>query len=58
MKEKQIVSVLFLLGILIALIGATLMWFGIAHLSLRITILILGMSLVMLSNPNSKSKNI
>ncbi len=30
MKEKQIVGVLFVLGILIALIGATLMWFGIA----------------------------
>ena len=58
MKEKQIVGVLLVIGILIALIGATLMWFGIAPVSLRITIVILGMSLISLSNPISKSKNI
>ena len=58
MKEKQIVGVLFVIGILIALIGATLMWFGIAPIPLRITIVILGMSLIALSNPIAKSKNI
>jgi hypothetical protein len=58
MKEKQIFCVLFVIGILIALIGATLMWFGIATISLRITIVILGTSLVALSNPIAKSKNI
>jgi hypothetical protein len=58
MKEKQIFGVLFVIGILIALIGATLMWFGIAPIPLRITIVILGTSLVALSNPIAKSKNI
>ena len=58
MKEKQIVGVLLVIGILIALIGATLMWFGIAPVSLRITIVILGTSLIALSNPIAKSKNI
>jgi len=58
MKEKQIFSVLFVIGILIALAGATLMWFGIASVPLRITIVILGTSLVTLSNNIEKSKNI
>jgi hypothetical protein len=58
MKEKQIFGVLFVIGILIALIGATLMWFGIFPVPLRITIVILGISLIALSNPISKSKNI
>jgi hypothetical protein len=58
MKEKQIVGVLLVIGILIALIGANLMWFGIAPVSLRITIVILGTSLIALSNPIAKSKNI
>ena len=58
MKEKQIFGVLFVIWILIALIGVTLMWFGIAPISLRITKVILGTSLVALSNPIAKSKNI
>jgi len=58
MKEKQIVGVLLVIVILIALNGATLMWFGIAPVPLRITIVILGMSLISLSTPISKSKNI
>ncbi len=58
MEEKQIFGVLFVIGILTALIGATLMWFGIAPISLRITILILGISLISLSNTIVKSKNI
>jgi hypothetical protein len=58
MKEKQIFGVLFVLGIFIAVIGATLMWFGIAPVSLRITTVILGISLVSLSNTIVKSKNI
>jgi len=58
MKEKQIFGVFFVIGISIALIGATLMWFGIAPVPLRITIVILGTSLIALSNPISKSKNI
>ena len=53
--DKDIFSVQI---ILIALIGATLMWFGIAPVTLRITIAILGMSLVSLSNSIAKSKNI
>jgi hypothetical protein len=58
MKEKQIFGILFVIGILTALIGATLMWFGIAPLPLRITIVILGTSLIALSDPIAKSKNI
>ncbi len=58
MKEKQIFGVLFVIGILTALTGATLMWFGITPVPLRITIVILGTSLIALSNPISKSKNI
>jgi len=58
MKEKQITGVLLVIGIFIALIGATLMWLEIAPFSLRITMVILGTSLVGLSNPNVKSKNI
>ena len=58
MKEKQLIGVLFAIGIFTALIGATLMWFGIAPIPLRITIVILGTSLVALSNPISKSNNI
>ena len=58
MKEKQIFGLLFVIGILIALIAAILMWFGIAPIPLRIIILILGTSLIALSNPVSKSKNI
>ena len=58
MKEKQIFGILFVIGIFIALIGATLMWFGIAPIPLRITIVIIGISLVTLSNPIAKSKNI
>jgi len=46
MKEKRISGVLFVIGILIALIGTTLMWFGIASVPLRITIVILGTSLI------------
>ena len=51
MKEKQIFGVLFIIGILVALIGATLMWFGIAPVPLRITIVILGTSLIALFTP-------
>ena len=58
MKEKQIFGVFFIIGILIASIGATLMWFGIAPVPFRITIVILGTSLVALSNSIAKSKNI
>ena len=58
MKEKQIVGVFFAIGILIALIGASLMFFSIAPVPLRITIVILGISLIALSNPFAKSKNI
>jgi hypothetical protein len=54
MKEKQIFGLIFVMGICIAVIGATLMWFGIAPVSLRITIVILGTSLVALSNSISK----
>jgi len=58
MKEKQIVGLLFVIGFCIALIGATFMWFGIAPVPLRITIIILGTDLVALSNPIAKSINI
>ena len=58
MKEKQIFSVLFVIGILIALLGSTLMWFGVAPIPLRITILILGTGLIALSNTITKSRNI
>jgi len=58
MKEKQIFDITFVIGILIALIGAILMWFGIAPLPMRITVIIIGISLISLSNPISKSKNI
>jgi hypothetical protein len=58
MKDKQLFGVLFAIGILTALIGATLMWFGIAPVPLRITIVIIGTSLIALSNPIAKSKNI
>jgi hypothetical protein len=58
MKEKQIFGVLSATGILIVLAGATLMWVGIAPVPLRITIVILGTSLICLSNPIAKSKNI
>jgi hypothetical protein len=58
MKEKQISEILIILGILIALIGATLMWFGIAPVAFRITILIIGMSLIAFSSPILKLKNI
>ena len=54
MKQKQIFGVLFVIGILIAIIGATLIWFGIASVPLRITIVILGTSLIALSNPIAK----
>jgi len=56
MREKQISDVLLIIGILIALIGATLMWFGIAPVPFRITIVILGIGLIALSNPILKSK--
>jgi hypothetical protein len=49
--------VLFVIGILVALTGATLMWFGIGPLPLRITIGIVGMSFIALSSPIAKSKN-
>jgi len=58
MKEKQIFGVLFAIGILVALTGATLMWFDLASVPLRISIVILGTSLIALSNPIAKSKNI
>jgi len=54
MKEKQIFGLLFVVGVLIALLGATFMWFGIAPLPMRITIVILGTSLVALSDPIAK----
>ena len=58
MKQKQIFGVLFAIGILVALTGATLMWFGIAPLPLRIAILIVGTSFIALSNSIEKPKNI
>lgn len=58
MKEKQIFDVIFVIGIMVALIGATFMWFGIALLPMRISIVIIGISLIPLSNHISKSKNI
>jgi len=58
MKEKQIFGLLFVMGMLIALIGATLMCFGIAPVSLRVTIVILGTGLIASSNAISRSKNI
>ena len=54
MKEKQIFDIIFVIGILIALIGAIIMWFGIAPLPTRITIVIIGISLISLIKPNSK----
>jgi hypothetical protein len=56
MEEKQISAVLLVLGILTALIGDAFMWFGITPLSLRITIIILGISLIALSKPKEKSR--
>ena len=58
MKEKQIFEILFIIGIMVAILGATLMWFGLAPVPMRITIVILGVSLIALSNPNVKLKKI
>jgi len=58
MEEKQIFEILFIIGIMVAILGATLMWFGIAPVPMRITIVILGVSLIALSNPNVKLKKI
>jgi hypothetical protein len=58
MEEKQIFEILFIIGIMVAILGVTLMWFGIAPVPMRITIVILGVSLIALSNPNVKLKKI
>ena len=52
-KQKR---VLFVVGILLALTGATMMFFGIGPLPLRITIGIVGISIIATSSPVSKAK--
>ena len=56
MNQKQLFMVLFIIGILVALTGATLMFFGIGPLPLRITIGIVGICLIATSSPIAKSK--
>lgn len=51
MNQKQLFTVLFIIGILLALTGATLMFFGIGPLPLRITIGIVGIGLIATSSP-------
>ena len=56
MNQKQLFMVLFIIGILLALTGATLMFFGIGPLPLRVTIGIVGISLIATSSPVAKLK--
>ncbi len=56
MKQRQIYFLIFAIGILLALTGATLMFFGIFPLPLRITIGIIGISLISSATPISRFK--
>lgn len=56
MKQKQIYIVIFAIGLFLALTGATLMFFGIFPLPLRITIGIIGLGLISLATPISRVK--
>ena len=50
MNKKTISLILFIVGIIIALTGATLMFLGIFPLAARITIGIVGLGLIATSN--------
>lgn len=50
MVKKTINLIQFIIGIILALIGATFMFFGILPVSARITIGIIGLALIATSN--------
>ena len=50
MDKKTMNLIQFVTGIILALTGAVLMFFGVLQLSLRITILIIGIALIATSN--------
>ena len=56
MKQKQVSIVLFIIGILLALISAILIFFGIAPLPLGITVLIVGIGLIATASPIARAK--
>ncbi len=58
MKQKKIYSVIFAIGLLLALKAAALMFFGIYPLPLRITIGSIGISLISLATPISRVKQL
>jgi hypothetical protein len=55
-KKKNLFRVLFIVGILLALSSATMMFFDITPLPLRITIGIVGISLIATSSPITRAK--
>ncbi len=55
-NQKRLSMVLFIVGLLLALTGATMMFFGVAPLPLRILITIVGICLIATSSPIAKAK--
>ena len=58
MNQKKLFTILFGLGILLALTAAFLMFLGILPIPARIVILIVGISLIATSAPIAKTKNL
>ena len=55
-KQNRLFMILFVVGVFLALTGATLMFFGIAPIPVRITIGIIGIGLIATVKPLTREK--